>query len=191
MALELAEIGLDQEALQERVVAAIVDRLLTTGSVDDEGDCYYRGSAFKNQLDKLIEERINATVAALAEKHVLPNVTSYIENLLLTETNKWGEKKGKAVTFIEYLVQRADAYMREQVDFDGKSKEEKNDYGQWSGKQTRITHLVHKHLQYSIESAMQQVMKDANGYIVEGIEETVKLKLEELAKKLKIAVQTK
>lgn len=188
MSLTLESIGLTQEELQERVVETLCNRLLTTFSFDDEGEAYGSQSNLRKQLDKRIQERIDQTINALAEKHVLPNVTSYLENLCLQETNKWGEKQGQPLTFIEYLVSRAEHYMAEQVDFQGKTKE-KGDYN-WSGKQTRVAYLVHQHLQYSIENAMKQAIADANKVIVGGLQETVKLKLNEVASKLQVSVST-
>ena len=61
----------------------------------------------------------------------------------------------------------------------------------WSAKQTRIVHLVHQHLQYSIENAMKEALKIANSAIVGGIEGAVKLKLAEVAAALKIDVKTR
>jgi hypothetical protein len=89
------------------------------------------------------------------------------------------------MTFIEYLVARAEAYLREDVNFDGKSKDEHSGYS-WSKSQTRIVWLVNKHLQYSIESAMKDAVKTINDAVTEGLEKTVKVKLEEIAKGLKV-----
>lgn len=189
MALKLEEIGLDQEALQDRVVSTIADKLLHTWHADED-DGYKGHSWLHDKLTKMVQDRISQTVSDLAEKHVLPNVSSYIEKLALTETNRWGEKKGQTVTFIEYLVQRADQYMREQVDFKGKSKDESDGYS-WKGTQTRITYLVHQHLHYSIQTAMETALQNANNFIVKGIEETTKIKLRELAESLTVAVTVK
>jgi hypothetical protein len=113
-----------------------------------------------------------------------------LEALTLQETNRWGEKVGKPVTFIEYLVHRAHAYITEEVDHYGKSKAESNDH-YWRGSQTRITHLIHQHLQYNIQTAMERVLKDANSQIATGIAEAVKIQLQQLLEKIKPAVVTK
>ena len=70
----------------------------------------------------------------------------------------------------------------------GESKSEAGGYS-WSARQTRITHLVHEHLQHEISVAMKDAIKAANSKIAEGIQETVKIKLAEITKSLK--VQTK
>jgi hypothetical protein len=186
--LTLESIGLTQDELQERLIDALCDRLLTTVYFDDDGDETLQGSRLKKQLQSQVEKKIDAAINAIAEKHILPNVATYLENLVLQQTNEWGEKKREPVTFIEYLVQRAEHYLNETVSHDGKGKAE-GGY-QWSGAQTRVAYLVHHHLQYSIETAMKQAVKDANSVIVGGLAETVKMKLKEVSDKLTVGVST-
>lgn len=189
-AITLESLGFTQEQLQDRVVETLCDRVLqTVGYGGEDGDDeYVADSEFSRTIEKRVKQHIDATINALAEKHVLPNVSSYIENLTLQATNQWGEKAGKSVTFIEYLTQRAEAYMMEKVDLQGKDKQSAGGYS-WNGTQTRVTHLVHQHLHYSIENAMKQAMAQANSQIVKGIEETVKTKLGEISQKLKVEVK--
>ena len=186
--LTLESLGFTKEELQQRVINQLCEQFTTTvGYNPDDGD-YPVETDFAKQIEKLVKNRIDETINAIAEKHVLPNVAQYVENLTLQETNKWGEKKGGNVTFIEYLIQRAEAYMKEKVDHNGKGKEETS-YS-WSGVQTRITYLVHEHLHFSIKTAMEQAMKEATGQVARGIHETARLKLNEIAAKLKVEVKT-
>ena len=164
--------------------------LSTTCTINEDGETASRDSSFKRKLDAEIKKGIDAAVTALADKHILPHAATMIENITLQETNKWGEKTGQNMTFVEYLVQRAEAYMTEGVNYEGKSKDEARGYS-WTGTQTRITHMVHEHLHYSIETAMKQSLKDANSSICKGIEEAVKIKLAEALQGLKTTVQTK
>ena len=147
-------------------------------------------STFKRKLSDAVKQRVDAKINEIAEVHILPKVSELVENITIQETNKWGEKKGEPVSFIEYMTQRADAYLREDVDYEGKSKAESSSYS-WSKSQTRITQLVHKHLHYTIEAAMKAAMQNANSAIVEGIQATVKIKLEELARSLKCTATVK
>lgn len=191
MSIDFAALGFTQEELQKRVVDQICDTLLRQPHEDDDGRSFYGESAFKRELDKAIKARIDQTINALAEKYVLPNVSQYIEELTLQQTNSWGEKVGKPVTFIEYLTKCAQAYMQEEVNSSGKSKAESDSYS-WSGtKQTRIAHLIHQHLHYSIDTAMKDALMVATGEIAKGIHETARLKLNEIAAALKVSVSTK
>lgn len=187
----LQTLGFSIEQLQQRVVDQICETLLSRKYDDEDGETsFYGDSKFKQKLDKEIETRINQTINALAEKHVLPNVAEYVENLTIQKTNEWGEKRGQSITFIEYLTQRAQVYMQEKVNYEGKGKDEMGGYS-WSGTQTRITFLVEKHLHYSIEKAMKESLSIATGEIAKGIHETTRLKLNEIAAGLKVGVSLK
>lgn len=191
MNFDIESLGFTKEELQERVIERIVDSVMTSHSYDPDADREFKiESQFVRELQKRITQQINDSINALAEKHVLPNVASYVENLTLQQTNSWGEKQGSPVTFIEYLTKRAEAYMQEKVNYEGKSKEENGAYS-WSGTQTRITHLVEKHLHYSIESAMKDALKVATSEVAKGIHETARLKLNEIAAGMKVSVTTK
>jgi hypothetical protein len=189
--IDLKSLGFTQEELQQRVVDSIADQLMTDKVYDPDSEAEYpRHSAFRDEIKKRVKTRIDEKIDELAQKFVLPNVAEYIETLTLQETNKWGEKKGDAVTFIEYLVGRAQFYMQEEVNMDGKSKAQADGYS-WSGKQTRITYLINNHLQYSIETAMKDALRVATGEVAKGIHETARHKLNEIAASLKVAVTTK
>lgn len=191
MSIDLKSLGFTQEELQERVVERIVESVMTDRVYNPDDDCEYeRHSAFREDLKKRVKSRIDEKIDELAQKFVLPNVSEYIESLTLQQTNQWGEKKGEPVTFVEYLVQRAQDYMQEKVNYEGKSKEENGSYS-WSGTQSRITFLVEKHLHYSIETAMKNALSIATGEIARGLHETCRLKLNEIAAGMKVAVTTK
>lgn len=189
MNFDLAALGFTKEELQNRVIDQIVESVMYGRYADEDGDETFRDSRFKQELDRRVQARIDDTINALAEKHILPNVSQYIEGLTLQQTNQWGEKKGAPVTFVEYLVQRAQAYMQEEVNSSGKTRAE-DSYG-WSGRQTRISYLIHEHLHLSIDTAMKESMKIATGEIARGLHETTRIKLNEIAANMKVAVSTK
>jgi len=189
MSITLEELGLTQDQIQDRVVAALCRAALHTKTFDEDGDECTISTDLKRRLDKVVEEGIDTAVQNLADKEVLPNVSEYIENLTLQATNKWGENKGESLSFTEYLVQRAEAYMQEKVDFQGATKGEC--YGSsFRGAQTRLTYMIEKHLHYSIETAMKKVLADGNSAIVEGLEKTIKIQLDAISKKLSVKVDT-
>lgn len=183
MPMTLDELGLTQDQLQEMVVDRIADKCLLS-MCPDEGEV---SSTLRRELDATIKATVDTTIQAFGEKHVLPNVTAYVESLTLQATNEWGEKRGEPLTFVEYLVSRAEAYMQEKVSHNGKSKSE-DSYG-WSGTQTRITHLIHQHLHFHISTAIQKAVGDVNSQLAKGLAETVQIKLAEIGKSLQITVQ--
>ena len=190
MNVTLESLGISKDAIEQKLIEHLAQELLTEIQYDYDDDSEYRArSSLAKKLDALVKQHIDTTIKALADKHVLPNVSSYIENLTLQTTNQWGEKKGAPVTFIEYLTQRAEDYMQEKVNYEGKGKNEAGSYS-WNGTQTRITHMVHQHLHYSIETAMKQALQIATNGIASGLQETVKTKLSEVSQKLKVEVKT-
>lgn len=182
MPMTLEELGLTQDQLQEMVVDRIADKCLLS-MCPDEGEV---SSTLRRELDETIKATVGTAIQNFGEKHVLPNVQEYIERLTLEATNEWGEKRGEPMTFVEYLVSRAEAYMQEKVDYDGKGKGESS--CSWSGTQTRITYLIHHHLHFSITTAMKKAVGDANKQLTTGLAETVKIKLAEIAKSLQVTV---
>lgn len=188
--LSLASLGFTKAELQERVIERLCSHVLSGKGYDEDGNEFDQDSAFARKLEQKVKEQIDATINALATKHVLPNVHSYLETLCLQETTKWGEKIATKITFIEYLTQRAEAYMKEMVNYEGKPKDNNNSYN-WNGTQTRITYLVHQHLHYSIEQAMKNALNVATSQISTGIQETCKKKLAEISVALSVKTEAK
>lgn len=189
MAIDIESLGFTKEELQQRVIEACVERVLETRSFDDDGS-FMDSSPMAKRLEKAVKDMVDRKVSEIAEKHILPLTATFIENLTLQSTNQWGEKTGERLTFVEYLVKRAENYLREDVNYEGKDKSQANGYG-WTKAQSRISHMVNAHLHYAIETAMKSAVANANAVIVGGIEETVKFKLGEIAKALKVTVTPK
>ena len=183
MELTLESLGLNASDLQERLIDALCERVLSTVVVyGDDGDGFEK-SKFGKHLDGVIKARIDADVAAIAEAHVLPKVSEIIEGFCIQKTNEYGEPRGEKLTFVEYLIKRADEYMQEPVNHAGKTKAE--DSYSWSKNTTRISYMINSHLQYSIKTAMEQAMKQANSSIAVGLEQAVKISLQQVLAKLK------
>lgn len=189
-AITLESLGLSKEQLQEMLLEKMVEQALVGISYDDEGDAYRTDTSFATQLKKRVREQIDASINALAAQHVLPNVAQYIENLTLQATTSWGEKKGEPMTFVQYLTSRAEAYMQEQVDFDGKAKGQ-DSYGSWTGKQTRLVHLIHQHLHYTIQEAVKTGLGIGQKAVAEAIQSTVKAQLANMVTQFKLGVEVK
>lgn len=187
--LDLQALGISKEELQDRVIDRAVERIFETTGMDEFGDETIEASPLAGRLEKAVKTAIDVQVGKVADAHVLPITAELIENIVMQQTNTWGEKTGAPVTFREYLVQRANHYLTEQVDHNGKSKSEES-YN-WRGSQTRITYLVNSMLQHEIKIAMESAIKVANEGIAEGLHGAVKLKLAEILGNLKVAVSTK
>lgn len=185
--LTLEALGLDQDKLAEKLVDRLAQNMLTSIGYDEDGDEWFGTSPFAKKLNNLVTARLDKVVNELADKHVLPRVEAMVEGLVLQKTNSWGEKVGEPVTFIEYLTQRADAWMREEVSYDGKTKEQ--DSYSWRKRGTRVEYLIDQHLQYNISTAMKNALGEANKSIVEGLKAAVNIKLGEIAVQLKTEIK--
>lgn len=191
MELNIEALGFSKDELFKRVVDVVVDRYLSDYATNDDGDTVKRTTKFERELSSAVKDRVDEAIAKIAEKHILPNAEQYVENICLQKTNEWGDKIGEALSFRQYLVKRAEEYLTEKVNYEGKGKNEDRGYSSWKGCQTRITHLVEKHLYISIENAMKDALKITNSAISVGIAETCKIKLQEIMNQLKITVATK
>ena len=187
--MDLNELGFTKEELQQRVVDQVARSIMNSSGYDEYGDEHETPSAMVNQIKTLVKERVDTQVAAIAEESILPQVASYIENVCLQHTNRWGEATGEGKTFIEYLTERAEAYLSEPVSFHGKTKGEDN-YN-WSKNTTRLAYMVDKHLQYSIERALSDAVKSVNDQIVGSLTGAVEHSLKEIVGKLKTTVKVK
>lgn len=188
--LTLESLGLSQDSLADRLVDKLAEGLLSSLDYDEDGHTFRGESPFANKLNRMVKDRLDALVDELGTKHVLPKVEEMVEGMVLQQTNQWGEKTGKPATFIEYLTQRADHWMREEVNYDGKTKDQDSGYN-FRKAGTCVSYLIDKHLQYSIETAMKAAVATANQSIIGGLQEAVKIKLAEVAASLKVEVKTK
>jgi hypothetical protein len=186
--IDLIALGIKPEELQDRVIERICEKVLMGVTYDPEDGEYQVDSAFKRRLDQRITEHIDGAVTKLADQHVRPGIEQLVENLTLQQTNKWGEKAGTAMTFIEYLTKRAEAYFEEPVNHNGKTQKE--DTYSWNMHTTRGSWLIEKHLAYSIETAMKAALANANSQIAGGIEKAIKHELNEILGKLKVTATT-
>lgn len=186
----IALLGLSREEIIERVIARIASGLLEVEGVDEYGDSVGpRPSNLQARLQAAVQKRADEKIAEIAEREILPRVGTFVETLTLQETNRWGEKTGKSMTFIEYLIQRAETYLTEQVDHQGKSASE-CERGYFSKYTSRTAFLIEWHLKHAIETAMRKAVADANKTIVGGLQEAVKIALEDVGKRLKVEVKS-
>lgn len=172
------DLGLTQDELREQVIDRAAQKLRDSIDTGDYG-----------HLDRIVKEATDKAVTRYIEKTIVPMIQKDIEAITFQATNEWGEKRGKKVTFREYLVERAEKWLREEVNYEGKPRG--TDSFSWKPFQTRVAHMIHQHLHYSIENAVKEMLKKANEHIVGGIQETVKFKLAEIQTALTIKTDVK
>ena len=189
----LKALGLDTEELGNRIVDQAVEALLnTTGfNPDTEEETRYE-SRFKREIEKRIQQAVDEKIAALAAVHLIPRVGEMIESANLRRTNQYGEPKGPAMTFIEYIVQRAEAYMSEDVDFHGQSKadlEAKNESTyNWRNCGPRLTVLMRRYIQDTLEKHAKAAITDVNQVVAKNIENAARSAISAAAANLKVGI---
>ena len=174
------EFTIGSAELREQVIERAADKLRESIDTGDYG-----------HLDRIVKEATDKAVSRYIEHVIVPRIEKEIGNITFQATNTWGEAHGKKFTFREYLIDRAEKWLEEKVDHNGKPKG--TDSYSWHPYQTRIAHMVHEHLHWSIKNSVEQMLKTANEKIVGGIQETIKMKLAEVqtALELKTTVKSK
>ena len=184
----LQEFGFTKEEIEQKVVEKIANDLLTEYFYDSETGQEPRATHLAAKFHEIIKKYVDRQLNKLAEEYIVPHVRELIEGVALQATNQWGEKVGSPKTFIEYLTESAQAYLQQPVDFQGKPLESG---GYRSQTQTRLVHLVHEHFHYSIENAMKDAVEQVKKAIGPALQETCKLKLQEIAGTLKVQLTSK
>ncbi len=187
----LETLGITKEDFIERIVSRAAEALLHEETRDEDGGPIRVKSWAAKTWDQMIRERLDAKVKEIGEQHVMPLIDAKVADLVLQETNRWGERTGKPLTLTEYLVAKAEAYMAERVDFWGKSKAEDGNQYNWKAGGTRIEYAVNSRLQSHVETAMKTVIENANKNLVDGLASGVKLKLQEIANSITVNVAVK
>ena len=184
--LDLESLGITKKELQDRVVDRIVYDLRYDNHIDDEGRERKTYSGFEDKIKEDVLKRADEVIQKLGEKYVLPNIMEYLEKFSFQKTNEYGQKKGEPITFVEYIVKQADAYLKEDVDRDGKSAEQNKTYG-FHAHSTRLVYIIDKYLQDSIQKAMVQAVGLADKTFAESLSRSVELALQNI----KVTVNTK
>lgn len=185
----LKALGISPEELGNRIVEQAVEALLSsTGfNPDTEEETRYE-SRFKREIEARVQKAVDQKIAALAEVHVLPRVGEMIEQADMQKTNNYGEKKGPAMSFKEYIASRAEVYMAEDVDSSGKSKDENGDSYNWRKAGPRLTVLMRMYIRDSLEAAAKNAVTDVNKVIAANIEKAAKDAIATVAAGLKVTV---
>jgi len=183
----LEALGINKEDLVERIIDQAVNSLLSsTGfNPDTEEETRYE-SRFKKEIEARVQKSVDAKIAALAEVHVLPRVGEMIENANMVKTNQYGEAKTPPMTFKEYIAHRAEVYMSEDTDMNGKSKEE-GDYN-WRSYGPRLTVLMRKYIKDTLEAHAKAAVTDVNKVIADNITKAAKDAIAAVAANIKVAV---
>lgn len=185
----LEALGISPEALGARVVDQCVDTLLNSTGFNPETEEEVRyESRFKREIEARIQAAVDAKIAAVAATHVLPRVGEMIESANMRRTNNYGEPKGEALSFKEYIAHRAEVYMTENVDVNGRSREEADGAYGWRAVGPRLTVLMQNYIRDTLERHAKAAITDVNRAIAKNIEMAARDAIAAAAAKLKVTV---
>lgn len=186
--ITLESLGLSVEAMQDRLVDAMIDRFLTSTVTDEDGEPVVVAAQFQQAIRNSILSRVDEAVERLVAPALEGSITSYIDSFTIKSTNGYGEPKRDPETITEYIVRRANQHLTEGVNWEGKSKAEyskggRDSYG-YKDHTTRVAFLIDKRLNEEIEAAMKQALATANKAITDGLKSAVNFELTKLNAKL-------
>lgn len=185
----IEELGFTKEQLFDKVVDKCVSTLLLDayagdGESDDEDGTYKQPSPFQKAMQKRIAAKIDEAVDNIAARNVIPKIEGYLEGFVIQQTNQWGEPKAPPITLVEALMKRADAYMQEPVNYEGKARGE--NFDSFTPKGTRLTYHIEKYFHHHLQQAMQKIVGAANQHIAGGIGKAVQANLAEILAGMKM-----
>lgn len=187
MELTCEALGITPEQIAEKVATKIADDLMRRKSIfaNEDGDPVERvvSTEFGNMISQAVTAKVAEGVALAAEKIVGERLVENLTALRFPQTNGYGETKREPLTLLEFVAQRVDTFLTERVDHEGRS----GSSGYSTKDNTRVVWMIDKHLKYTIESHMQQVLADANSQITGGILDACKIALADVLKRLKQA----
>lgn len=189
----LEALGVSTEDLANRIVDQAVDTLLssTVFNPDTEEETRYE-SRFKREIEARVQKAVDQKIAALAEVHVLPRVGEMIEAADMRKTNRYGEPQSPSLTFKEYIANRAEVYMTEDVDYHGQSKadlEAKNESTyNWRSCGPRLTVLMRNYIRDSMETHAKAAVNDVNKVIADNIAKAAKDAITATAAAIKVSI---
>ncbi len=185
----LKALGISPEELGERIVEQCVEALLNSTGFNPETEEETRyESKFKKEIQARIQKAVDEKIAALAAVHLIPRVGEMIESADMRKTNGYGEPKSPPMTFKEYIAHRAEAYMSENVNYHGKSKEEDNDSYNWRSEGPRLTVLMRGYIRDTLEKHAKAAVTDVNKVIAKNLEKAALDAITAAAAALKVSV---
>ncbi len=166
-------VTVDKKAIEEKIVNIVAENVIE--SFEE------RSSILHDRIIGIVEN----TVVEHCDKVVQSVIEKGVAEWIIQQTNKYGEKKGGPVTFTEYIVGVASAYLNEKVDYQGK-RSERDPFSKKA--QSRLTYLLSEHLQYKIQTAMKDAVKIVMAEIAPALATTCELKVKEATEQIRKAM---
>ena len=181
--ITLSQLGISSENLETKLLEILANDFWEksfAGSCDEDGRYHRLENLILSKLEKQTKETLDAAIEKLGSQTLGPAIETFIQNYKVQQTNSYGEKKGEAKTFTEYLMDKATDYCLQPVKHNG---DPYDGFGS-NTNQTRITYLINKNLQNEIEKLVKAHIHEANKLFAKGLNETVRMMINETFAKL-------
>lgn len=186
---QLEALGITAEDLTQRIVDQAVDNLLRSTGYDEDGkECGSYATKFKKEIEARVLKAADEKISAIAAVHLIPRVGEMIEQADMRQTNRYGEPITPKLTFKEFIAARAESYMSEDVDSNGKSKAESGDSYNWRTNGPRLTVCMRMYIQQTMETAAKAAVNDVNKVIAENIKKAAVQAINQAAASIKVSV---
>lgn len=180
-------LGLKPEDIEEKIVERAVEKILSVYKCDfDDGAEWRADSLLSQHLSKGCEKRMDELVSAFITKVAEPHIAELVESASIRQTNSYGEKKGKTLTFTEYIVKRVDEYLDELVGEDGKRRDSYT-----KNARTRIDYLIDTGTRSQIEDALKDAREIIRVTLEDGLQKSLTGQLMEMVSSIKLKVVAK
>lgn len=188
-AITLESLGISREEILNRVVDRLCREATRAIVSDPDGDEVVVPTRLACSWEDHTRAAIDEAVERIAQTHIMPRINQQIEDVILQRTNDWGRPVEKGMSFTEYLVHRAETFMTEKVDTNGKTQSE--DPYSWRSAGPRLAVMIDKYINSTLTLAIGKALADANTKIGAALKEAVSTALAEVVGKVKVEVKTR
>jgi hypothetical protein len=185
----LKALGVSPDELAERIVDQAVETLLSfTGYNEDGEKTGSYASRFRKEIEARVQASVDAKITALAAEHIVPKVGEMIESANMRRTNQYGEPVSAPMTLKEYIAHRAEVYMSEPVNYNGKSKNEESESYNFRVEGPRLTVLMRMYIRETLEKHAKAAVTDVNQVIAKSIQKSAVDAIAAASAALKVSV---
>ena len=179
--MNIDQLGISQETLVNMVVDKIASSILDSRIEGDDFSSHVELQFEKRvgeQVKKAIEQGIEKVIGQTTQDAIENAVRTMVDSTTFTETSRYGEPKKPPITWREMLVSKAEHYLSEPVDSDGKPKGQGGYDSRYDA--TRAAWLIYRYMGKELHDAAAKMLANANAQIVGGMKKAIEQKLSEI-----------
>jgi hypothetical protein len=179
----LNSLGLSAEEIERKIIQQCTDDLMRQYYTHEDGESAGHGkSTIVEKLEEKMAERIDAALEKVVSERFSAQLPQLLADFIFTPTSRYGEKKGKPRTFLEYVTDHAKEWAEQRVNDQG-SVVGKDQYS-YSNHKTRFQRLLDEKVSADVNAALAQILKDGHSILITGLADELKRRMTEMAESL-------